>query len=243
MQAFLASPSVQLMALLAWVVVLVFAVGRAERFLPKGSGVEAWIRHWAAVVQAIVVLGGLLAAIQILYGPETTMWRWLTLGVLGLTAWACRGALSDWASGLVLRAEGALRAGGRIVTPSGPGRIRGLGLRSAEVEGEDGRVLRLPYTNLAQASIEIDSEDAAARSHTFRVTVAQPVDAAAVSARMMTEALLSPWSSAQPAPSVRVLDHDEGSVHFEVTVYPVDAALVSKIEAAVRASVGTGTVG
>ncbi|MDH3208511.1 MAG: hypothetical protein OEO79_18065, partial [Gemmatimonadota bacterium] len=60
----------------------------------------------------------------------------------------------------------------------------------------------------------------------------------ALTDRMATEALLSPWSSAQPPPSVRLLERGEGVMRFEVTVYPIDPAFVSKIESAVRASVG-----
>jgi small-conductance mechanosensitive channel len=54
---------------------------------------------------------------------------------------------------------------------------------------------------------------------------------------MTAAALLSPWSSAQPAPSVRLLDQSADGLRFEVTVYPVDPVAVAKIEDAVRASV------
>jgi small-conductance mechanosensitive channel len=148
--------------------------------------------------------------------------------------WSTRRALSDWASGVTLRSEGTLREGARIGVREGRGRIRRLGLRSAEVEVEDGRVLRLPYTTLAEGSIEVSSEEVAARSHTFVVQVAGSPDAGELSERMVSGALLSPWSSAQPAPSVRLLDQGPSGLRFEVTVYPIDPTFVAKVEDAVR---------
>lgn len=233
----LTSKPIALAGLLAAVVATVLVVGRVDRVVPKGSWAERWIRRWSATLQTLVILAGALAAVQLFYGHDRTTWRWLTVGVFVVTLWACRHALTDWANGLVLRSEGTLRPDGRIGVGSGRGRIRRLGLRSAEVEAEDGRVLRLPYTTLAAANIEISSEEVTARSHTFPVTVRGTRDADALSRKMVTEALLSPWSAAQPTPGVRLLDHGSHELRFEVTVYPVDSALISRIEDAVRAGV------
>ncbi|MDH3208023.1 MAG: mechanosensitive ion channel [Gemmatimonadota bacterium] len=234
----MSSSGFRLFLLLGSVVLLLLAIGRVDRVVPRGSRVEAWIQRWAATGQALVVVLGLLVAVQAMYGDDAATWRWLTIGVFIIAFWSSRRSLTDWANGVMLRSEGTLTPGGRIGVDTGRGRIRRLGLRSAEVEAEDGRVLRLPYTGLAAAAIEINPQEVAARSHTFGVEVTEVDDAAALSDRMTTEALLSPWSSAQPPPSVRLLERGEGVMRFEVTVYPIDPAFVSKIESAVRASVG-----
>lgn len=238
MPSFVNSPGFTLVLLLALVLSLIVVIGRLDRVVPRGSRLEAWVQRWAATGQALVVVSGLLWAIQVVYRDDLSTWRWLTLGVFIAAFWASRRSLSDWANGVMLRSEGTLRLGGRIGVEVGRGRIRRLGLRSAEIEAEDGRVLRLPYTDLAETAIEISPEEVAARSHTFSVDVAGSTDAAELSVRMTTGALLSPWSSAQPPPSVRLLDQDDAGLRFEVTVYPVDPLFVSKVEGAVRASVG-----
>jgi hypothetical protein len=241
MSTVLTSTPVALTLLFAAIIAAILVLGRLDRVVPKGSWAEGWIRRWSATLQAIVLLWGALAAVHRLYGGDTIMWRWLTLGVFVIAFWASRHALTDWATGLVLRSEGTLMAGGRIGYGSGRGRVRRLGLRSVELEAEDGRVLRVPHTTLASAAIEISSKEVGARSHTFPVRIPGPADAVALARRMVTEALLSPWSAAQPPPVVRLLDHGPSGVHFEVTVYPVDTAHASRIEGAVRAGVGAAT--
>lgn len=237
MPAFLSTPRVTLVLLLASVVVLLVAIDRIDHFVPRGSRLEGWAQRWAATAQAVVVAAAVLWAIHLALPDDTPTWRWLTLGVFGVTAWASRRSLSDWANGVVLRAEGTLRSGRLIGVAAGRGRIRHLGLRSAEVEAEDGRVLRLPYTGLAESAIEISPEETATRSHTFFVELSGPADAAEAARRMAGGALLSPWSSAQPAPAVRLVEQDAERLRFEVTVYPVDPAAVAKVEEAVRTSV------
>lgn len=239
MSAFLDRPGFALIGVVVWVVVLVLVIGRLDRVLPRNSKVEGWVRRWASAGQSLAVVGGLIAAIRVLFETDVVTWRWLTLGVVAATAWASRRALSDWANGIALRTEGTLRVGGRIAVGKGRGRIRRLGLRSAEVEAEDGRVMRLPYTGLAEVNIEISSEEVAARSHTFAVDIAGVADASELRERLVSGALLSPWSSAEPVPTARVLEQTDGRVRVEVTVYPVDAAFASRVEDAVRASVET----
>jgi hypothetical protein len=235
MPAFVSSQGVAVVLVLALAVIVVLGMGRADRVVPRGSRLESWVHRWTPTAQGLVVLGAIVWAIHIAFGDDASMWRWLTMGVFAAAAWSSRRSLSDWASGVFLRSEGTLRPGARIGVGVERGRIRHLGLRSVEVEVEDGRVLRLPYTSLAEAAVEVSPEEIAARSHTFTVDVPADSDTGEISSRLAAAALLSPWSSSQPGPSVRLLGESEGALRFEVTVYPVDPAFVSKVESAVRA--------
>jgi len=237
MTALVNAAAFQLVALLTFVITVVFVIGRVEQVVPRESRLEAWVQRWAATAQALVIVAGLLAAGEVIYGADHTTWRWLTLGVFAVIGWSSRRALSDWASGITLRAEGTLRAGVRIGVGTERGRVRRLGLRSAEVEAENGRVLRLPYTGLAEANIEVGSDEDSGRSHTFTVDIDGTVDVGELSDRVVAGALLSPWSAAVPSPQVRVLDRGRDGLCLEVTVYPVDPAFVMKVEEAVRAVV------
>ncbi|MDH3271677.1 MAG: mechanosensitive ion channel family protein [Gemmatimonadota bacterium] len=230
-------PAVAFLALLAWVVVLVVAIDRADRVVPRGSRLESAIQQWTAAAQAVVVVGGVLGALQILLGSDTITWRWLTVGLFVVVCWSARHALTDWANGVMLRSEGTLRIGARIGVGAGRGRIRRMGLRSAEVEAEDGRLLRLPFTTLAKANIEISPEEVSPRSHTFTLRLVGTRDVSEVSERIVSAALLSPWSSAEPTPAVRLVEVDDRSAEFEVTVYPVDPAFASNVEGSVRENI------
>ena len=235
---FVSAPGVTLILLTASVVVALLAIERVDRVVPKGSRLEGLAHRWAPAAQALVVVGAALWAIRMTFPDDLAIWRWLTVGVFIVAAWASRRSLSDWANGVMLKAEGTLRSGSVIGVAVGRGRIRRLGLRSAEVEAEDGRVLRLPYTGLAEATIEVSPEEAVARSHTFFVEVSGPADAAEIARRMTAVALLSAWPATQPAPGVRLIEEGPGGLRFEVTVYPIDPAAVSKVERSVRESVG-----
>lgn len=237
MSALMGSVVFQMVALLIVVVAIVVVIDRLQDVVPRGSRLEGWAQRWSSAVQALAVVGGLLVAVAVVYGSDVTTWRWLTVGLFVAVGWSARRALSDWANGITLRSEGTLRAGGRIGLGTERGRIRRLGLRSAEVEAEDGRVLRLPYTRLAEADLEVGVDEDAGRSHTFTVDVDGDVEVAEMSDRMTAGALLSPWSSSAPAPHVRVVDRGAAGARFEVTVYPVDPAFVANVEEAVRAAV------
>jgi hypothetical protein len=241
MPAFVNAPGVTLVLLVAGVVVVLLAIARMDRLVPKGSRLEGWTQRWAPTAQALVVVGAVLWAVHMAFPHDQSTWRWLTVGVLGVAAWASRRGLSDWANGVMLKSEGTLRAGGVIGVAIGRGRIRHLGLRSAEVEAEDGRLLRLPYSGLAEATIEVSPDRTVARSHTFFVDVSGPADAADLARRMVTGALLSAWSLIEPAPDVRLLEEGPEGLRFEVTVYPIDPAAVSKVERSVRASAESQT--
>ena len=227
-------PSVMLALLVAMVAALFFLTGRLDRVLPRGSRGEALVQRWAGAVQALVIAMGLLTAVDLVYRRDAPTWRWLTVAVFAAALWSTRHALSDWGSGVVLRAEGTLKKGGRLSFGTSRGRIRSLGLRSVEVEAEDGRLLRLPYAALAGGALETSPDGTTTRSHAFTVTVEDPADPADVVDRIRAAALLSPWSATEPAPSARVTEREGRRVRIEVTVHPLDAAYSSQVERAVR---------
>jgi small-conductance mechanosensitive channel len=230
------SPAVLFALLLGASVALLFLAGRLDRLLPRGSRIEGAVQRWAGTGQALIVALGLLLAVRLVYGSDLPAWRWLTIGIFAVGLWSVRQALSDWGSGIVLRAEGTLKIGARISVGDSRGRIRRLGLRSAEVEAENGRLLRLPYSALAGSAIEASTDETAARSHTFAVVVDTGADPSELIDRITSAALLSPWSSAEPPPTVRMLERQGGASRFEITVHPVDSAHASRVENAVRAS-------
>jgi len=230
----LTHPATLLAGLILAMAIAFVAVGRIHRILPQGGRLERWAFQWAVTAQALIVALGSLTAVYLVYRGDPFAWRSLTLAVFLAALWSLRHALSDYGSGLVLRAEGTLRMGERVGAGTARGRIVGLGLRSAEVEAEDDGVLRIPYSALATTSIETSSADAVTRSVTFGIDVPKDSDPGGLIQELANRALLSPWSSAQRVPSVRVVQGDQERMRIEVTVFPVDPVDAAKIEAAVR---------
>ena len=224
MPSVISHPAFLLFLLLVVVAALLFVSSRLDRVLPRDSRMEVVVQRWAGSAQALIVALGLLLAVDIIYRGDAPTWRVLTVGIFLTAVWAGRHALSDWGNGIVLRAEGTAKKGGRLSVGTSRGRILSLGLRSAEVEAEDGRLLRLPYTVLAGSAIESIPDESATRSHTFILVVEADVNPADVMERTITTALLCPWSSAWPSPSVRLLERQGDRSRFEVTVHPQDPA-------------------
>ncbi len=238
MPALPSHPGLSVALLVVVVAALLFVSSRLDRVLPRDGRLEAAVQRWVGSAQALIVVVGLLLAIEIVYRADAPTWRLLTIGVFLAALWAGRHALSDWGSGIVLRAEGTLKKGGHLTFGTSRGRIVSLGLRSAEVEAEDGRLLRLPYTVLGASALESTPDERATRSHTFTLVVAADSNPADVMERITAVALLCPWSSAWPDPSSRLLDRQGDRSRFEVTVHPQDAAYAPMVENAVRVALG-----
>jgi len=234
MERILSSPGVVMVFLLASTGLVFLAVGRLDRLLPRGSLVETWVQRWSGAGQALTIGIAALLGIHVVYGGDALVWRWLTVGVFAAILWSVRQALSDWGNGVVLRSEGTVRQGARVGLDTASGRIRRLGMRSAELETEDGRFLRIPYTALTGAILEAGAEEKGVRAHTFSLEVPDDGEAGDLMRAVVTEALMSPWCSAHPAPTARLVERQEGRLRFEVTVHPIDSSNASMVEKAVR---------
>lgn len=226
-------PAVAVALVVLAVALALVIVGRIPYLLPKGGRLERWSLRWVLALQVLIVVLGALGAVHFAYRGDAVTWRVLTAGVFAAVFWSVRHSLTDIASGLALRAEGSLAVSEGIGTGGDRGRVLRMGLRSVEIETDDGRLVRLPYGTLSRNSIETTSEDGSTRSMTFVVELKDDVDPMPIVEGMRLRALLSPWSSAHREPVARLIQAD-GASRVEVTVFPVDLEHAGRIEAAVR---------
>ena len=70
MPAFVSTPGVMLVLLIASVVVALLAIERVDRVVPKGSRLEEWTQRWAPTAQAVVVVSATLWAIHVAFADD-----------------------------------------------------------------------------------------------------------------------------------------------------------------------------
>lgn len=146
-------------------------------------------------------------------------------------------AIRDMIAGVVLRAEHGLTAGHVIRTDDVAGRIHAVGHRSIEIEGQDGRRVRVPYGRLRTARISIASARESGRALTFSVTLLRRAGRDDI-ARIRAAAMHAFFASARREPHIHVAAEDAQTRTYDVTIYAADPAFLPAIEEAVAANLG-----
>lgn len=218
----------------AGLIALAVLLRRLPDFLKPGPSRSLFVRWLVPATDLLIALTATVVLVAIVARRADRTEALLGALILAALAWTFRATAEDFASGIVLRMEGLIDPGEWIGLDDTGGRIRAVGMRSLELETESGRRLRIPYTRIARSRIEQSVKGAGARAQTFRITMSRAVPLARILEEIPRYALLSPWSSAARPPEVRLVGETPTEFVLEVTVYAVDPAFVSEIEAAVR---------
>jgi small-conductance mechanosensitive channel len=184
----------------------------------------------AVVATATLWLLSFLAA-------DASLERLLPLAFIVLAlAWAGRRVLDDFVNGIVLRVEGSIEVGRTVRVPHVDGLVRRIGYRAVEIETDDGALVRLPFSRIAQASLVTAA--VGLRAHTFTLEVPRDRPLGRILSEIPTLALLSPWSSLTRMPRVELRSETNENYLLEITTYSLDPAYASRIEATVRQTLG-----
>lgn len=154
-------------------------------------------------------------------------------GVLLLAGWF---ALRDIIAGAILRAEDAYNVGEWLRIDGVDGRIVKLGIRCVELETEDGKRLRMPYTRVAKGTVSRAQAHNTLIAHSFEISVTWSCSVGAAKTRLERAAMLSMWASPTQLPRVELRHHDAESTTFEMTVYALHPDYDAEIERFVRKS-------
>lgn len=190
---------------------------------------------------------GVLPPVELLTAAGVAVWvfarlvggqeAWIGLGwsVLFLAiAWTARTLIEDFVAGALLRMEGGVEPGHRLVVRDIAGRIVRLGYLSMEIEGDDGATIRLPWRTVARTPARLGDGAASSRAHRFTLTVARTRPIERILEEIPAAALVSPWASTKRLPEVRLRSEtDEGYV-LEVTAHALDARFAPQVEADIR---------
>jgi small-conductance mechanosensitive channel len=213
--------------------VALIAVRAAARTLPAHPDRRAVAGRLLPLVQIAIGATALAVAAALLLDGHPLLRILAPLAILALLFWAGRAALRDLVTGAILQAEDPFLPGQRISAGAFHGRIRSVGLRSLEVQTDDGARLRLPYSGLATTPVLRRGPAAGPASHTFQLRAPAGMPPAAAVARLRRAILNSFHASAGRPPQVR-LTHDAAHTTLEVTVYSPDPTALPLLETAAR---------
>jgi small-conductance mechanosensitive channel len=166
--------------------------------------------------------------------PATSL---IPLAVIGAVvifgAWF---AVRDIIGGAILRAEEVYEPGEWLRVGQTEGRIRHVGVRSIELEMDDGKRLRVPYSGIAGSAITKAEPTGSATAHSFQVSVPRTLSVAEVKTRLQRAARLSMWASTTRPPQVELARHSPETLTFGLTVYALHPDYDLEVENAVRAA-------
>lgn len=147
--------------------------------------------------------------------------------------------LRDFASGLILKSEGAFRVGDQISVLEVNGRVWRLGYRSLVLESDQGGIVRIPYSRIARQKTMRASPKKVLTRHPIMLTAKKKEPLNQLVERMRQAALNAPWSSIKRTPEVILKSETGEHFVFEVTVFVSDKNHLYRIEEYLRQSFGS----
>ena len=144
--------------------------------------------------------------------------------------WISRYYFKDLIAGIIFRASGKFREGEVIIHENLKGTIKRFRLQGIEIESQDGQVIYIAYSALADSpAIKHESTE---KSAAYSFTLLAPANLSGEDkTKAIQQYLLSlPWSSAHKDPVVTVRDKQEDQFVIEVTAYPLEKSYGKKIE-------------
>jgi small-conductance mechanosensitive channel len=211
--------------------VAMWALRRAGALLPP--------RHRSRYCRFTPLLGvglasaAILTVAALLLDASPTAVTAASVALLALLLGATWFAMRDLVTGAVLRAEEAFEPGHWIRVHDVDGRIREVGVRTLEIEREDGTRVRIPYTALAAAHVIRAARTEDPTGHTFTVELPPELAPVRILPVIRSAARNCFFVSATRDPQVHVTSGATGH-RYDVTVFTLDRTFLPEVEAAVR---------
>ena len=201
--------------------------------LLPGSRRRARFERLVPLLQLGLAAAAIVALTASLLGGRPTTLTLALAALAGVAVASTWFALRDIVAGAVLRAEDAFETGQWIRVEDVEGRVRQVGVRTLELERDDGTSVRIPYARITTSRLVRAGRAEDASSHTF--TLELPADRAPVRVLPIIRAAARNcfFVSATRAPHVQVLSGGDVN-RYVVTVFTLDRVFVPEIEAAVR---------
>ncbi len=219
---------------LAWGVALYVALRGARwavELLPFSRDRRDAIARSSPVIATIVIFLFAIFAARTLFDGDALPFAMVLLFV-GFAA-ASWGAIRDFVSGVVLKAEDVCNVGDDVRIGGVEGRISKLGLRALTLQTHEGETAIVPYATIARESIVKTETVARGAAHVFGVRIAPAHSPAAARALVRRAALGSHWASIVREPEVAAGPDGE----LKVTIFALDLDHAPEVEAAVRRAV------
>jgi small-conductance mechanosensitive channel len=193
---------------------------------------RAGYRRVLPLVEVILVAGALIVVAGLL-GAQPGEFAAVVVAVVALLVGTSWFALRDVVAGAVLRTEDAFETGQWIRAEGVEGRIREVGVRTLEVEREDGTRVRLPYSRVASSPLVRAGRAEDPAGHTFSITLPLELGPARMTPVIRAAARNSFYVSATRPPQVHATSGPDGH-RYDVTVFTLDRAFLPEVEGTVR---------
>jgi small-conductance mechanosensitive channel len=209
----------------------IWVLRRAGALLPPRR--RARYRRALPILEIAFGATAILVTATVLLDARPTTLTGVVVAVTALLLGAGWFAIRDLIAGAVLRAEDAYEPGQWIRVDATDGRIRDVGLRTLEIEREDGTRVRIPYTRIAAMPLIRAGRAEDPSGHTF--TIELPVELGPIRMLPVIRAAARNcfFVSATREPQVHVTSGPAGH-RYDVTVFTLDRTFVPEVEAAVR---------
>jgi small-conductance mechanosensitive channel len=192
------------------------------------------IRKYARLVELIVWVF-FLSWFTFVFAEIKSIFSLLLFGViLGLTYLLFRFWITDIIAGIIFRYGKQIGLGDGLQIDDYRGKIVNLGIRSIEIENEDGRSIYIPYRKVTSAIFSKTESAAQTSGYTFELETPYDGDIDKVIEGIKTTILALPWSSIRKVPQVSLKGQSEKILIFNITVYSIDRSFFSKIETHVK---------
>jgi len=174
------------------------------------------------VIEIFVLIMIILWIIARFYGDEPLYSTILYAALLVILVGSAWFAIRDYVSGIFLRAENVYEIDDTVHINQLEGIVRKLGFRSLEIETEDHRKIRIPYSTITRGTVERFSESERWKADAFTLSLIKTGPANHATRELTLAILNCAWSSVRKPPVVDWVSEREGRYQFEVTVYALE---------------------
>lgn len=142
--------------------------------------------------------------------------------------------MKNYISGGVFKLNGKFDINDTVQIDEYQGKIIGLGNHRMELESDNGEIIYIPYTQLADSIIIKLHPGEMVLSHSFTISTAKDKKAEKKEEDIRFEILSMPYSSLKKAPIIKIIHEDAKNFVFELTVYTLEKDYFFKMEQLIR---------
>lgn len=216
----------------AILVAAVWTLRRAGAFLPRRHR-RARFARIVPLLEVGLVAVAIMAVGAVLLDTRPDAFTLLLAALAAVLVGASWFAVRDVIAGAVLRAEDPYEPGQWVRVDDVEGRIRSVGVRTIELDRDDGATVRIPYARITSAFLVRAGRSEESGSHTFALELPPELPPIRALPIIRAAARNCFFVSATREPYVHVTSGPVGH-RYEVTVFTMDRTFVPEIEAAVR---------
>jgi hypothetical protein len=216
--------------------IVLFALFRLIHFILQYIGMERrqseLIFNILPVAELICWIIWLLWSIQYFYSYGQLILVFPVILLIMIVLFLSWYALKDLTAGIIFKTGKIHQLNDQISVAGISGRISAWGLRTLELEDNNGQMISIPYSRMLGNIISRSYPSQTLLSHNFnlRIKKTRNFDVSAFEMELRHVILTLPWSSQTKEPRINVLEDTEASMAYNITIYSLDETYLKKTE-------------